>query len=305
MTTPQKYLSLLALLLSPILCVAQNRQLGLITLGPDGRVVKFAGDMRMEEAAQVRSRDGHERYISKDLNVFFVQISHYACADVLSVNGNRSWIIEQSRRLGISSTDVPMYTTTTECFSTEGAEIDFSGYEAGINGWYTPGGKPTVSEPFRILGKYSADSPDRDLEAWHYIMRLAVDGVARTQQQQAKAKAVRAKDEADISAGRLYTPGKDGVTPPTLTHSIDPKWSQEAIDQQLGGIVVVSLIVNSEGEPEQVAVARGVGHGLDAMAVDTVRQYTFSPATKDGVPVPVRISVEINYHVDRTPSGGR
>jgi outer membrane biosynthesis protein TonB len=35
--------------------------------------------------------------------------------------------------------------------------------------------------------------------------------------------------------------------------------------------------------------------GLDANAADTVRKYRFTPATKDGKPVPVRIAMSVTF----------
>jgi len=38
-----------------------------------------------------------------------------------------------------------------------------------------------------------------------------------------------------------------------------------------------------------------LGFGLDDQAVDAVRRWVFSPATKNGEPVDVRINVEVNF----------
>jgi TonB family protein len=297
MTTPQKYLRLLALLLLPIAGFAQTEQRGLITLDVDGRVVKFASGMQMQSAAPLKARDGHERYISKDLNILFMQINeHFACADLLNVNGNRSWIIRQSRNLGISSNDVPIYTVTTECFNLEGAEIDYSGYDAGVNGWYTPGGEPKFAEPFRMLGAYPATSPDRDLETYHYVMALFRTKVAETQARQAKEKEVKDRATSEIASGDIYHVGGD-VTPPTLIYSVDAEFSQEARQQKIHGVCVVSLIVDPQGLPEQVRVVKRLGHGLDEQAIAAVRQYRFKPSMYQGKPVPVEVTIQVNFHI--------
>lgn len=298
MTTPRKYLRFLALLLLPIAGLAQTEQRGLITLGADGRVIKFASGMQMQSAAPLKARDGHERYISKDLNILFMQINeHFACADLLNVNGNRSWIIQQSRRLGISSNDVPMYTVTTECFNLQGDELDYSGYDAGINGWYTPWGEPTAAEPFRMLGAYRAGSPDRDLEAYHYVMALFRAKVAETQARQAKDKEVKDGAVSEIASGNVYHVGGD-VSAPILTYSVDAEFSEEAKRLKVGGVSVVKLIVDTQGIPEQIRVVRTLGHGLDEQAVAAVRQYRFKPSIYQGTtPVPVEITIEVNFHI--------
>ena len=47
--------------------------------------------------------------------------------------------------------------------------------------------------------------------------------------------------------------------------------------------------------PEQIKVQRSLDAGLDANAIEAVRQWTFYPALKDGNPVAVMIKVEVNY----------
>lgn len=37
--------------------------------------------------------------------------------------------------------------------------------------------------------------------------------------------------------------------------------------------------------------------GLDDIAVDTVRRYRFRPALQDGVPVPVRVNIEVRFRI--------
>jgi hypothetical protein len=38
--------------------------------------------------------------------------------------------------------------------------------------------------------------------------------------------------------------------------------------------------------------------GLDEKAIEAVRRWRFTPATKDGVPVAAMINVEISFHLD-------
>jgi TonB family protein len=44
-------------------------------------------------------------------------------------------------------------------------------------------------------------------------------------------------------------------------------------------------------------VVRGLGFGLDQKAIDAVRNWKFNPALKDGRPVDVQISVEVEFHL--------
>jgi TonB family protein len=67
------------------------------------------------------------------------------------------------------------------------------------------------------------------------------------------------------------------------------------------GIVLVNLIVDTNGLPRNVHVLRGVGMGLDETAVAAVKQYTFQPAMENGKPVPVELNVEVNFQIGPKP----
>ena len=64
---------------------------------------------------------------------------------------------------------------------------------------------------------------------------------------------------------------------------------------QISGVVVIGLYVDEKGYPRNVHVTRPCGHGLDEQAVLAVRQYRFAPGTKDGVPVPVELVVNVSF----------
>lgn len=96
--------------------------------------------------------------------------------------------------------------------------------------------------------------------------------------------------------GGVYRIG-GGVRAPVVIAQVDPEFSEEARKQKFSGNVLVDLIVDEHGDPTHVRVARGVGLGLDEKAVEAVRQYRFKPATKDGRPVKVELSIEVRFEI--------
>ena len=98
------------------------------------------------------------------------------------------------------------------------------------------------------------------------------------------------------TGGGVYHIG-GGVRPPSILSQVDPEFSEEARKAKFSGNVVVDLIVDEQGNPSHVRVARGVGMGLDEKAVEAVRQYKFKPATKDGKPVKVELSIDVNFQI--------
>jgi TonB family protein len=87
------------------------------------------------------------------------------------------------------------------------------------------------------------------------------------------------------------------VTQPELIYKVDPVFSAEAKKAKFNGLVLVNLIVDAKGKPQNVHVLRGVGMGLDEKALKAVKAYKFKPATELGKPVPVGLNVEVNFQI--------
>jgi TonB family protein len=122
--------------------------------------------------------------------------------------------------------------------------------------------------------------------------------------------AVTAIVEAEVSkykdaiGSEKYGPAPVATTPvskpdrqPQEIYSVEPEYSQEARELRLSGTVLVSLVVDENGNPQQVRVVRRMGHGLDEQAVKAVQQFRFKPAVKDGKPVAARITVAMTFRI--------
>lgn len=88
-----------------------------------------------------------------------------------------------------------------------------------------------------------------------------------------------------------------GVSMPEVIHSVEPEFSEEARKAKFQGLVTVSLIVDTNGIPQNVRVVRGVGMGLDEKAIEAARQYRFKPAMENGKPVPVELDIQVNFQI--------
>jgi TonB family protein len=88
-----------------------------------------------------------------------------------------------------------------------------------------------------------------------------------------------------------------GVSAPSVLSKIEPEYSEEARKAKWQGTVVVSVIVDELGRPRNVRVLRSLGLGLDQKAVEAVSQWRFKPGLKDGKPVPVMATIEVNFRL--------
>jgi TonB family protein len=96
-------------------------------------------------------------------------------------------------------------------------------------------------------------------------------------------------------------PGPDGVysvrgevLPPRFLSGTDPKFSPQA-PKVFQGAAVVSLVVDAQGNPQNVKIKQSVGFGLDEEAVAAVKKYKFAPATLHGKPVPVYVDIRVDF----------
>jgi len=106
-------------------------------------------------------------------------------------------------------------------------------------------------------------------------------------------KAVRDAREISSAGG--------GVSAPIPIYSPDPPYSEEARRAKLSGTVVVQIIVDSAGNVRDAKVTRPLGLGLDEKAVETIRTWRFKPAMRDGVPVNVRMLVQVAFRIFTSP----
>ena len=98
-----------------------------------------------------------------------------------------------------------------------------------------------------------------------------------------------------IGGGIFHVGG--GISPPQPISSPDPEYTEEARRAKAHGTCILGLIVDAEGNPRDIRVLRGLGFGLDAKAIDAVRQWRFAPAKKDGKPVNVQVNVEVAFRL--------
>lgn len=84
---------------------------------------------------------------------------------------------------------------------------------------------------------------------------------------------------------------------PVLVREVKPDYTSEARKARIQGTVTMDVVVVEDGTVGEVKVTRSLDeeYGLDEQAVKAVKQWRFRPGTKDGKPVPVRVSIDMTF----------
>jgi len=98
------------------------------------------------------------------------------------------------------------------------------------------------------------------------------------------------------TGGGPYRPGS-GIEPPRLLHEVKPDYPEEARRQGVAGEVELEIVVRRDGSVGDIRLLRGLGHGLDAKAIDAVRRWRFAPARRLGAPVDVIVEVAVEFRL--------
>ena len=67
-----------------------------------------------------------------------------------------------------------------------------------------------------------------------------------------------------------------------------------ALEQGVQGVVIIEATIGPDGRVKDAKVLRSIPL-LDQAALDAVKQWTFTPTLLNGVPVPVIMTVTVNF----------
>ncbi len=91
--------------------------------------------------------------------------------------------------------------------------------------------------------------------------------------------------------------GDLGITRPVAIYSPEPEYSEEARKAKFQGTVVISIVIDEQGVPRDLRVKTPAGLGLDAKAIEAVRQWRFKPGQRDGRAVAVQADVIVTFRL--------
>jgi TonB family protein len=83
--------------------------------------------------------------------------------------------------------------------------------------------------------------------------------------------------------------------PIEIVRRVQPTYSQEALEAQLQGAVLVSLTTQPDGSPSDLRVVEGLGKGLDEKAMEALAQWRFKPVFVNGIFLPQQVTLRVDF----------
>jgi TonB family protein len=84
--------------------------------------------------------------------------------------------------------------------------------------------------------------------------------------------------------------------PPHAVFAPEPEFAKEARKAHYTGVLTLTMVVGKDGRVSNVRTVGPPGMALDEKALEAFKKWKFDPATFDGKPVPVEVSLEVNFH---------
>jgi len=89
----------------------------------------------------------------------------------------------------------------------------------------------------------------------------------------------------------------EGVSAPRPIFTPEPEFSEEARKAKYQGVVVLNIVVGTDGRVHNPRVVRSLGMGLDEKAMEGVKTWKFDPSKKDGRAVAVEMNIEVAFNL--------
>jgi TonB family protein len=116
--------------------------------------------------------------------------------------------------------------------------------------------------------------------------------------------AAAAESEPVRKLGKVYKVGGK-VSAPVPIYTPEPPYTPQARESHLEGYVVLWAVIDDKGRVVAVKQSsKPLGQGLDESALNTVRTWKFKPGMREGVPVPVKVMVEVSFRGDWSKKQG-
>jgi TonB family protein len=201
--------------------------------------------------------------------------------------------------------------TVTGCAAPPNADVDAA--KGAVNSaaanradQYAPDSLKAAQDAQAALDAELKAQDGKWLKSYDKTRELAV--AAKVAGEKAAADAVAGKDKADAIAAkekaaaaarakaRLTRPVRVGgqIRAPNKIKDVQPVYPAIARSARVAGVVTIEATIGPDGKVMDTKVVRSIPL-LDQAALEAVRQWEYTPTLLNGVPVPVLVTVTINF----------
>ena len=99
-------------------------------------------------------------------------------------------------------------------------------------------------------------------------------------------------EDPAISDGALRVGGQ--IKPPTKIKNVNAVYPPDAMEQKVQGVVILEARIEPDGTVSRTRILRSIPM-LDDAAAEAVRQWAFTPTLLNGQPVPLVMTVTVNF----------
>ena len=99
---------------------------------------------------------------------------------------------------------------------------------------------------------------------------------------------------ASLAAATIVRIGGD-IKQPKQLKRVEPAYPDDAKAAGIGGMVILEVILDTEGRVKQTMVLRHVTPSIDQAAQNAVQQWVYTPTLLNGTPVEVVFTVTVNF----------
>ena len=110
------------------------------------------------------------------------------------------------------------------------------------------------------------------------------------------ARQAQTQQEDEFLKG-VYLTETPGIRLPILKYEVKPRYTSDAMRAKIQGEVELQVVVAADGSVSRARVINSLDKifGLDEAGVAAVKQWTFEPGKLDGMPVPVAVSLSLQF----------
>jgi protein TonB len=159
---------------------------------------------------------------------------------------------------------------------------------------------PGTASGVKLLTYYSpgspehavSDLPSKDVELQKETSTLHA-AVAPTKPKEKGAPSAEVGSGSSADSGL----GEGDIKIASQTYFPYPKPNLSSLPHGTTGDVVLNAVIDENGKIKDLTLLKGLGPSIDDAVIAVVKQWSYTPATKNGVPVPSE--QELHFHYER------